>query len=139
MAYFVLVAWLIQATVGVTLFADWLRQAHGRGARTVVAHVLPIVSGLALWVWFVATGALVMAWLAFAILTFGLTFGDAMLIARNRRRTGVTTTLWREYGSLIAALIRGQLPPRVVFHAWFSPVIWFPCLGVCIAASIAAG
>lgn len=138
MAYAVLIAWIIQGTVGVTLFIGWLRHANGRSARTVIAHLALSLSGLALWAWFVVTGSIVPAWFAFAIITAGNTFGDMMLLGRARRLEPGATTLRQRYGVAISAAFRGKLPPRVAFHAVFSGVVYFGCLGVCIGATVAA-
>ena len=138
MAWVLLLAWLIQGGVGLTLFIDWLRHARRRGARTVVWHLALSLSGLALWVWFVVTGALAPAWIAFAIITAGNTFGDIMLLGRARRIDPEAKTIWQRYGVAITAMARGKLPPRVSFHALFSAVVYFGCLGVCIGATVDA-
>lgn len=136
MALLVLLAWIIQGAFGLTLLIDWVRHARGRGARTVVWHVVLSVSGLVFWVWFVVTGALAPAWIAFAIITTGNTFGDIMLLRRARRIDPEAKTLWQRYRVAIGALGRGKLPPRVSFHALFSGVVYFGCLGVCLGASL---
>jgi hypothetical protein len=138
MATVVLVLWIIEGAVGLTLFVSWLRHAQGRGARNVVTHLVMMLAGLAFWVWFVASGALLPAWTAFAIITVGIGFGDAMLLGRARRFSPEATTLGKGYAAAISALRRGRLPWRVVFHAWFSPAVYFTCLGVCIGATVAA-
>jgi hypothetical protein len=138
MAYAVLIAWIIQGAVGLTLFIGWLRHANGRNPRTVVAHLVLSLSGLAFWVWFVVTGSIVPAWIAFAIITAGNTLGDMMLLGRARRLAPEATTLAQRYGVALSAMFRGKLPPRVAFHAVFSGVVYFGCLGVCIGATVAA-
>ena len=136
MAFLVLGAWLIQASVGVSLALTWWR--HGRhGAPTVQTHVAAAAVGLALWVTFVATANLVAAWSAFAAITVGNTYGDEMLLGRVRSRTG-TTSKRRNYPVAVAAIFRGEMPPRVAFHAVFAGVVYFSCLGVCIAATASA-
>ncbi len=137
MALVVLVLWLVQAAVGVTLFVSWLRHAHGRGARTVVTHVVSSLTGLAFWIWFVATGALAPAWIAFVVITIGNGFGDVMLLQRARRLDPAATTTAKAYRVAVSGAFRGALPPRVSFHAIFSGVVYFSCLGVCIGATIA--
>lgn len=137
MAIVVLILWIIEGAVGLTLFLSWLRHARGRGARSVVTHLVMMLSGLAFWVWFVVSGALVPAWTAFAIITVGIAFGDAMLLGRARRLSPEATTVAKGYAAAVSASLRGGLPWRVTFHAWFSPVVYFTCLGVCIGASVA--
>lgn len=134
----VLGVWVIQSVVGLTLFAGWLRHAHGRGARTVVSHAALMVLGLAVWIWFVTTGVLAVAWGAFVLITIGNVFGDAMLLGRARRISPEATSLGRRYGVAISAIFRGDIPPRVGFHAFFAAAPWFMCLGVCIGATVAA-
>ncbi|MEZ3161667.1 hypothetical protein AB1K54_14150 [Microbacterium sp. BWT-B31] len=138
MAFVVLILWLIQGAVGVTLFVGWLRHARGRGAKLVVTHVAMMLAGLACWIWFIASGSLIAAWGAYAIITVFIGFGDAMLLARARRLAPEAATTLQAYGVAIIGTLRGRFPPNVAFHTWFSPVVWFTCLGVCIGATIAA-
>src|SRR4051812_23808153 len=105
MAYVVLVAWVVQASVGISMLVDWLR--HGRhGAPTVVTHVAFVLVALALWVTFMATGSIVAAWSTFVALTIGLSFGDVMLIGRSRGLSGRSTFL-KDYGAAVASTFRG--------------------------------
>lgn len=135
-ASFVLGAWVLQALVGVSLAVSWWR--HGRpGASTVFVHAAAATVGLALWVTFVVTGSLVAAWSAFVAITVGNTYGDEMLLGRVRGRTG-TTSKRRNYPVAVSAIFRGQMPPRVAFHALFAGAVYFSCLGVCIAATVSA-
>lgn len=135
-AYFVLGAWMLQALVGVSLAVSWWR--HGRhGASTVRAHAAAATVGLALWVIFAVTANLVVAWSAFVAITVGNTYGDEMLLGRVRSRTG-TTSKRRNYPVAIAAIFRGQMPPRVAFHALFAGVVYFSCLGACVSATVSA-
>ena len=135
MRYVVLLAWLIQSSVGVSLLVSWWREG-GRGSAIVVTHVGAGLLGLALWVGFLGTGSVVPAWLAWAVITIGNGFGEVMLLGRSRTKTG-PRSLRKDYAATIAAALRGELPPRVVFHALFSGVVYFTCLGVCVSATIA--
>jgi hypothetical protein len=67
----------------------------------------------------------------------GNTYGDKMLLARVHRQTG-TTSKRRNYPVAIAAIFRGRMPWRVAFHAVFAGVVYFSCLGACIASTVAA-
>jgi hypothetical protein len=136
MAYLVLGAWVIQASVGVSLAVTWWRRGR-HAAPTVYVHAAASTAGLMLWVTFVVTGNMVAAWSALVAITLGNTYGDKMLLGRVRSRTG-TTSKRRNYPVAIAAIFRGQMPPRVAFHAAFAGVVYFGCLGVCIAATAAA-
>lgn len=136
MRYFVLGAWVVQAAVGVSLAVGWWRRGR-RGGSTVWAHVAGGVIGLALWVTFLATASLLAAWAAIGAITVGNEYGDRMLLGRVRSRTG-TTSKRRNYPVAVVAIFRGEMPPRVAFHALFSAVVYFSCLGVCIAATVSA-
>jgi hypothetical protein len=138
MGYVVLALWVIQSAVGVSLLVSWLRHGRGRSSRTVITHVALSLSGLAFWVWFVATGALAPAWIAFLIINGGNTFGDMMLLGRARRLDPNAKTIWQRYGVALAAIFRGGMPWRVSFHGLFAGVVYFSCLGVCIGATVAA-
>ena len=106
------------------------------GATIVVTHVAAGLLGLALWVGYLGTGSVAPAWLAWAVITIGNGFGEVMLLGRSRSNTG-PRSLRKDYRATIAATLRGELPARVVFHALFSGVVYFTCLGVCIGATIA--
>lgn len=139
MAIFVLVAWIVQAAVGVWLLVGWIRHGRGASASAVLSHVVLGVAGLAMWIAFVQTDALAWAWLAFAAMTIGNAIGDSvMLIGRTRRLRGESLGFWRDYGAAVSATFRGEFPRHVVFHTLFSAVVYFPCLGVCIGATVAA-
>ena len=136
MTYLVLGAWVIQASVGASLAVTWWR--HGRhGLPTVRAHVVALALGLASWVAFVVTENPVAAWAALVVMTIGNAYGDDMLLRRVHSRTG-TTSKRRNYPVAIGAIFRGEMPPRVAFHALFAGVVYFGSLTVCIAATVAA-
>lgn len=132
----VLGTWLVQAALGVTLAAGWWRSRRRR-ASTVGAHVAASAAGVVLWLTFVLAGSLWAAWAAVAAITVGNTYGDEMLLARVRGRTG-TTSKRRNYPVAIAAIFRGQMPPRVALHAVFAGVVYFGSLGVSLAATVSA-
>jgi hypothetical protein len=136
MAYVVLLAFVVQATVGASLAATWWHSGR-RGAPTVCPHMAAATLGLALWIAFVVTGNPVAAWSAFAAITLGNTYGDKMLLARVHRQTG-TSSKRRNYPVAVAAIFRGRMPRRVAFHALFAGVVYFSCLGVCIASTVSA-
>ncbi|MCF6378573.1 hypothetical protein L2K70_13255 [Nocardioides KLBMP 9356] len=136
MTYVVLLAFVVQAAVGASLAVTWWRGGR-RGVPTVSTHIASSILGLATWIAFVVSGSLVPAWAAFAAITVGNTYGDTMLLARVQRRTG-TTSKRRNYPVAVAAILRGRMPWRVAFHALFAGVVYFSCLGVCIAATFAS-
>ena len=86
MGIVMIVAWVIQAGVGVALLAGWIRHARGAGRRAVTVHVVLMLSALAAWTLFALAGEVVWAWCACAILTAGI--GDAVLLASARADVG---------------------------------------------------
>jgi hypothetical protein len=137
MGYFVLGAWLIQASVGVALLVGWFRSGRVAPVQMVAAHVALGVAGLGLWLLFLIDSNIAAAWLAFLLITVGNGLGDGMLIRRWRRMSGSTSGLWSAYREILRAAFHRKLPKRVVFHSLFSGVVYFSCLGVCIGATIA--
>jgi hypothetical protein len=120
MSYVVLVAWLVQAAVGVLLLTGWLR--HGRARSPVVlTHVGLSVLGVACWTTFVVVDQVLWAWAALLLITIGNGFGDNMLLWRTRRMGGS----------------HRRLPLRVGFHALFAGVVYFSTLAVCVVATVA--
>ena len=138
MGYVVLAAWLVQGAVGLSMLIGWLRRGRRRGGGTIAVHVVSSLLGLALWIVFLATGALLPAWLALLSITVGNVYGDRMLLGRARRIDPSAITVWQRYGVALSAIFRGKLPPRVAFHALFAGVVYFTCLGLCIGATVAA-
>lgn len=85
---------------------------------------------------FTLTAGVVWAWIAVGVLTFGIGFGDAMMVRRFRRLVGDTRPGLRDYGAAIGAVFTGRLPARVTFHAAFSAVVYFGSIAVAIAATV---
>lgn len=137
MEYVVLAAWIVQGTVGVWLLTGWAR--HGRPyTGAIVAHVVSVFVMLALWITFLATGAVGYAWAAQVALVVGIPFGETMMVRRSRKLRGVTTKRLADYGAAVVDVFRGRLPAPVVFHALFAGVVFFSALGVCIGATVSA-
>ena len=87
MSYVVLVAWLVQAAVGVLLLTGWLR--HGRiHSRVIVTHVTLSVLGVACWITYVLSDRVLWAWVALLLITIGNGFGDNILLRRTRAMGG---------------------------------------------------
>jgi hypothetical protein len=135
MGYFVLAAWVVQGGVGIALIVRWARAGRA-GAFRIVAHVACALAALALWIAFLAAGLVPLAWSAFAVVTVGNTIGDTLLVNRSRRLHGDPGHGWPDYRRAIADTFRWRLPRPVTFHALFSAVVYFTCLGVCIAATV---
>lgn len=135
MSYIVLVAWLVQASVGVLLLTGWLR--HGRPhPRVVVTHVTLSVLGVACWITYVLTDRVLWAWVALLLITVGNGFGDTMLLRRTRSMGGSHLSTVNAYKLALRSMFKGRLPFRVSFHAVFAGVVYFSTLAVCIAATV---
>ena len=134
-AWVVLAAWLLQASVGVVLAWRWWRAVHRLPAIAVV-HTLAGVLGLALWIGFLATREVAPAWGALLTMTVGNALGDTMLRDRSRAVHG-RTTFWRDYGVAVMGTLRGVFPRAVNVHALFAGVVYFSCLAACLIATFA--
>ncbi|GGU24614.1 hypothetical protein [Nocardioides albus] len=137
MAYVVLVAWLVQAAVGVLLLTGWFR--HGRAhSRVVVTHVVLSVAGAGLWVAYVLSDQVLYAWAALVMITIGNGFGDNLLLRRTRRMGGGThLSTVNTYKLAIRSIFNRRLPLRVGFHALFAGVVYFSTLAICIVDTVA--
>lgn len=138
MDYMVLAAWLIQASVGVTLLVSWVRRARGQDAALVIPHAIMMLVFAASWTVFIVTGAVPWAWVGFGILAAFIGFGDATMVRRARSMRGQANGGMRDYGPALRVVLAGGLGRRVAFHALFSAVVFFGCLGVAIGATVAA-
>lgn len=129
--------WAVQAWIGVTLFRSWI--AHGRGhhRRATLTHAALMFSYLVPWTLLLVTGSPVWAWIAVAVLTVGIPFGETLMVARSRRLHGAQPAGLRDYGTSISDVFGGRMPRRVAFHALYSAAVYFGSLGVAIALSIA--
>ena len=135
MSYVVLVAWLVQAAVGVLLLTGWLR--HGRAhPRVVVTHVVLSVLGVASWITYVLADQVLWAWAALLLITIGNGFGDNILLRRTRAMGGSHLSTVNAYKLAIRSMFKGRLPIRVSFHAMFAGVVYFSTLAICIVATV---
>lgn len=124
-----LVAWLVQAAVGVSLL-------RGRRATPlVILHVLPIAVALGLWTWFAFDGPPAVGWIVFGVLVVALTAGDAIMVRRAAGLLPPEVTGIRRYGRTLGLVFTGRLPAPVVFHALFSAVVFFGALAACLLAT----
>lgn len=137
MEHVVTVLFAIQALAGVVLTVAWWRRGkHGVG--TLVAHVVPNTTALALWVLFTVFGNVWWAWGSYFALNIGTAFGDKMLVGRYRRVRTSEAAAVADYGGALKAVFTRRMPPLVTFHAVFSAAVYFSCLAVCIGATVSA-
>ncbi|NGN91561.1 hypothetical protein G5C66_02245 [Nocardioides sp. KC13] len=135
MTYVVLVAWLVQAAVGVLLLTGWLRRGRGR-TPIVLSHVVASVLGVASWITYVLTDRVLWAWAAIVLITIGNSFGDMMLLRRARAMGGRHLSTVNAYMVALRSMFKGRLPLRVSFHAVFAGVVYFSTLAVCIVDTV---
>jgi hypothetical protein len=138
MGYMVLGAWVVQAAVGVSLLVSWVRHARGRNRGLVLTHVTAMIAFAVAWIVFIVTGGVGWAWAGFGVLVVFIGFGDATMVRRARAVTGESNPGLRDYGRAVGVALSGRLGGRTRFHALFSALVFFPCLAVCIIATIAA-
>ncbi|MFE6997520.1 hypothetical protein ACFVAE_16280 [Microbacterium sp. NPDC057659] len=138
MGYMVLAAWVVQAAVGVSLLVSWARHAKGRNRGLVLTHATAMIAFAVVWIVFIVTGGVGWAWAGLGVLAVFIGFGDATMVRRARAVRGETNPGLRDYGPAIGVALSGSLGRRTRFHALFSALVFFPCLAVCIIATIAA-
>jgi len=137
MGYIVLAVWAIQATVGVTLLVSWARHAKGESAGLVLTHAIMMIAFLVPWTVFLVTGSVAWAWAGFAVLVLFIGFGDATMVRRARSLLPEVRGGMRDYIPAARVGLAGRLGERVRFHLWFAGLVFFPCLAVCIIATVA--
>jgi hypothetical protein len=97
MQWAALVAWVITALGGSVLFFAWLRgggvhQNEGIRAPRLLSHMSLAVTGLVVWVVFLATDESALAWVAVAVLIAVVLLGFSMLLIWVRGRTTTIRT-----------------------------------------------
>lgn len=127
---------LVAAAFGLASFLAWARhRAAGFPTAKIIAHVALQIAGIGLWVAFAATGAVPLAWIAFAMLTAGQVLGDLLMFASHRaRHPGAERQSYLRIGGEVLSFKR----PRAALHAWFGAVAWFGMLAICVAVSLTA-
>ena len=138
MGYVVLGAWLIQATVGVTLLVSWARHAHQQSAGLVWTHAVAMVGFLVPWFAFIVTGDPLWTWVGFGVLVVFIGFGDATMVRRARTVLGWMNRGLRDYIPAGRVALSGRLGRRTTFHMLFSAVVFFGALAVAIGSTVAA-
>jgi hypothetical protein len=125
---------LIAVALGVANLSRWLR--HGRSSvpsAKVVLHIALQVTAIVVWIAFIATGSAVVGWTAFAVITVGQVFGDLLMFASCRARSGETGKI--RYGS-VGAEVLGFKRPAAALHAAVGALGWFTLLATAVLASI---
>lgn len=125
---------LLLATMGFGLWSllRWHARAPVPKAR-VTAHIVLQLAALGLWIGFLATESLVIAWLAWAVITAGQVFGDLLMYASFRARHPDA----RGFGYLTpAGDALSFRRPAASLHAIVGALGWFSMLAVCILATI---
>jgi len=97
MQWAALAAWVVTALGGSVLFFAWLRgggvhQHEGIRAPRLLSHLSLAVTGLIVWVVFLATDTSALAWIAVAILIAVALLGFSMLLIWLRGRTTTIRT-----------------------------------------------
>jgi hypothetical protein len=137
MGYAVLGAWVVQVAVGVTLFVGWIRHGRGQSARLIVTHAIMMLSFSAPWIAFIVTGVPVWAWVGFGILLVFIGFGDYAVVQRTRAVRGEINPGLRDEWHAVKMALSGRFGRPLVFHAFWSPVVFFGAMGVAIGATVA--
>lgn len=135
MGYIVLIAGLVQAAAGVALLMSWARHARGQDAGLIVTHVVTMLGFFVPWTLFIVTGEPWWAWAGFIVLVVFIGFGDTEVVRRTSRDRGVTKPGMRDYWRSMVAVSAGRYGRTLQFHTFFSAVVFFPALGVAIAAT----
>jgi hypothetical protein len=91
------VAWLVTALGGLVLFMQWgkgggLKQKEGIRPARLLSHMALAVTGLALWIAYIATDERGIAWIAVALLVAVAILGLSMLVISLSGRTTVVRT-----------------------------------------------
>jgi hypothetical protein len=139
MSYAVLVLWLVTAAVGVTVLLRWLRRRRPGSAfpaRLVTTHLITALAGLSLWVGHLATGQLILAWLAFAVLNVTNGVGDAILTGRWRASAGAGPSWIADYRRALLGVLRGRHPRSAILHGLLGGLTFFCTLVACLAATV---
>ncbi|HEV2886829.1 MAG TPA: hypothetical protein VGX49_07965 [Jatrophihabitans sp.] len=139
MSYAVLILWLLAAAVGATVLLRWLRRRRPGSAfpaRLVATHLVTAVAGLSLWVGHLATGSLVLAWLAFAVLNVTNGVGDAILTGRWRALAGAGPSWIADYRQAVLGVLKGRHPRSAVLHGLLGGLTFFSTLVACLVATV---
>jgi len=124
---------IVTAALGLTALVQWGKRGGGAvPTAKAVAHATIQITALALWVGFIATGEIWLAWTTFGIITAGQVAGELLAYARfHARHPDVTRP------GYLQVVGDGMKLPVPAFHAWVGAVGWFGMLAICIVATVA--
>lgn len=130
-------AWIVNAVFGVVVLTAWWRRGRHRLPLALVAtHVTTTLVGLGLWVGFMASDRLALAWVSFLVMITGNGLGDAILTGRWRTASGAGTAGFRDYGRAVLHVLRGRWPTNATLHAFGAAVTFVLVLGTCVVESV---
>lgn len=127
---------LLLATVvlGLLSLGKWLRvDAASAPAPKIAAHIILQVTSVALWVSFVVTANVWLAWVSFGVITAGQVVGDLLMFVSYRARHRLTGSV--RYLA-VAGDVLGFSRPTPALHAIVGALGWFTMLATCVVASI---
>lgn len=127
---------LVTAGLGLASLLAWVRhRSAGLPVVRIAAHVALQVLSIGIWAAFVLTGAVLLAWIAFAVITAGQVLGDLLMFASYRaRHPGAVRADYRAVSGDVLSFRR----PVPALHALVGALAWFGMLAICIAATVIA-
>ncbi len=126
---------LLTVALGAVNLLRWVRGRRSSVPTAKVAtHIALVLAATAGWIAFMATRAGWLAWIAFAAITLGQVFGDLLMFASYRARSGETGKVG--YFAVAAELFRSRRPVAAL-HAIVAAVGYFTMLVTAVWASIA--
>lgn len=132
MDYVVLVALVLQASVGAKLLIDWWRSTPP--SPTAFLHAGVTDAALILWIVYLITDTTALAWVSFGVVLLGNILGDLLLIAGWRGRTGQGSSFFKDYGAAAMAVMKGQHSPVATLHTAGAGIVTVLTLIGCILA-----
>lgn len=127
---------LVTGSIGLSMLVHWWRQNDaGFPTFKLVTHAILQVTSIALWVSFIVTQELALAWTTFTVITVGQTLGDLVMFASYRSRMSVVGSV--PYFAAARDVLSFRRPAPAV-HAICGAIAWFGMLAICIAATVTA-
>ncbi|MDX3660373.1 hypothetical protein PV646_23980 [Streptomyces sp. ID05-26A] len=126
MAVIALVGWVLNSLLG-------LYMLKARRQRLALFHLAVMLTGLGLWVGFVAADVVALAWLAWAVLNVGNGLGDTLLTRGWRRRnpTAPGNAYWQAAKEATFTTKR----PLPLAHGFLAGGTYFTALAAAVISS----